>query len=104
MKKSFFIKFLLIILISTHAYSKKVVEDYSTNVEGKSGYCYAKGVAMSVAKSNAKNNLIKRCEAKGWSYASNISFAQTAYCTSCRTDSNYRCTIIAKGWCHKYTH
>lgn len=89
------------LILSTNTYGKKVIEDYSTSKAGKTDMCYSKKVSISVAKSDAKNKLTKHCRDYGWSSALEVTYGQTADCRACG-NGNYKCEIIAKGWCYKY--
>lgn len=89
------------ITLSANSYGKKVVEDYSTSRAAKADTCYAKNVSISVAKTAAKNVLIKHCRDYGWASAQKITYGQTADCKAC-SNGTFKCEIIAKGWCYKY--
>ena len=99
------ILFLMITAVSPSSYADKILKDYSDSATGYSKNCYAEKIAIDVAQTNARNNLVEKCKHNGWRSVTDVSYAADAFCHSCvdgiDPKSSVQCDVVAKGWCYK---
>lgn len=95
------ILFLMITAVIPSSHADKVLKDYSDTATGHSKNCYAEKIAIDLAQTNARNNLVEKCKHNGWRSVTDVTYGQTADCSVCMDLKQVQCSAVAKGWCYK---